>query len=132
MNSLIVFFFIAYGIYAFFYNMRFWYIYLSLLGAYYYLTQVRWFNDKFNYLRRKVSIATWGAPYDPQTYAKLKLDITKMESYLEIKGKEIGEKLTLTIFVIKLISIVLKKYPELYGYIKFGKVIILNQDVSKR
>jgi hypothetical protein len=123
MNSLIVFFFIAYGVYALVYNMKFWIIYIILLAVYYYLTQVKWFGDKFNNLRRKISIATWGAPYDPQTYAKLKLDITKMESYLESKGREIGEKLTLTIYIIKLISIVLKKYPQLYGYIKLGKVI---------
>ena len=29
--------------------------------------------------------------------------------------------LTPTIFTIKLMSIILKKYPEVYGYIKFGR-----------
>jgi hypothetical protein len=122
MNALIVFFFIVYGVYALFYNIKFWIIYILLILGYYYLTKVNLFESKFNSLRRKVSIATWSSPNDPQTYAKLKLDITKMEPYLEKKSSETGEKITLTIFIIKLISIVLKKYPELYGYIRFGRV----------
>ena len=122
MNALICLFFITYGIYAMFNNIRFWLIYISLLALYYYLTQVKYFNTAISSIRRKIIVALWGPLNDPQLYAKVKLDITKIEPYLAEKSQEIGEKLTLTIFIIKLISMVLKRYPDLYGYIRFGKV----------
>lgn len=125
MNSLIVIFLISYGLYALFNNFIFWIIYILLIGLYYYLTQVKFFQTKWNTLRKKIIIATWGAHTDPQIYADIKLNITKMEEYLEIKSKEVGEKITLTVYIIKLMSMVLKKYPEMYGAIKFGRVIIL-------
>lgn len=122
MNALLCIFFITYGIYALFYSFKFWIIYLSLIGLYYYLTQVKFFNQTYQSIRRKVMIASWGALNDPQIYAKVNLDISKIEPYLAEKSKETGEKITLTIYSIKLMSIVLKKYPEIYGFIKFGKV----------
>jgi len=67
-------------------------------------------------------VASWGPLNDPQIYAKLKLDITKIEPYLAEKSKETGQKITLTVYIIKLLSIVLNKYPQMQGYIKFGKV----------
>jgi hypothetical protein len=67
-------------------------------------------------------IGTWTKSFDPQLYSKVKIDISKVEPYLEQKSKEIGEKLTLTIYAIKLMSIMLKKNPELCGFIKHGKV----------
>jgi hypothetical protein len=122
MNALICLFFITYGIYAMFNNIRFWLIYISLLALYYFLTQVKYFKTAITSIRRKIIVALWGPLNDPQLYAKVKLDITKIEPYLAEKSQEIGEKLTLTIFIIKLISMVLKRYPDLYGYIRFGKV----------
>lgn len=124
MNALIYIFLISYGIYAFLNNFTFWIIYLILIALYYYITQILLFKTPFMSTRRKVMIATWSALGDPQIYAKLKLDITKVESYLIQKSKEIGQKITLTVYIIKLLSIVLKKYPQMQGYIKFGKVMI--------
>ena len=49
------------------------------------------------------------------------MDITKIIPYLKKKSEEIGVHLTPTIFSIKLMSIILKKYPEVYGYIKCGR-----------
>jgi pyruvate/2-oxoglutarate dehydrogenase complex dihydrolipoamide acyltransferase (E2) component len=95
-----------------------------LIAIYTYLTQIKYFKTPFNTLRRRMMIGTWGENTDPQIYAKIKLDIGKMEEYLLEKSNEIGEKITLTLFSIKLLSIVLKKYPEMYSYIKFGKVYI--------
>ncbi len=118
-------FLITYGIYALFNNMSFWFIYIILIAFYYYFTQVLFFKTPYLSTRRKLMVATWGALNDPQIYAKLKLDITKIEPYLLEKSKEIGDKITLTVYIIKLLSIVLNKYPQMQGYIKFGKVISL-------
>lgn len=123
MNALICIFIITYGIYALFYNFKFWLIYIFLIVSYHYLTQVKFFQTIYKSTRRRMIIATWGQINDPQIYSKVTLDITKIEPYLLQKSKEIGEKITLTIFTIKLMALVLKKYPELYGYIKFGKYV---------
>ena len=121
MNSLLIIFFISYGIYSFFNNFRFWIIYISLILTYYYITQVQLSSQIKEFLRRKITIATWSNPFDPQTYTSLKLNITKIIPYLEKKSKEENVHITPTIFSIKLMAIILKKYPEVYGYIKYGK-----------
>jgi len=67
-------------------------------------------------------IGSWNNPYDPQTLISVKLDITNTETYLEKLSADTGEKLTLTTFVIRLMGLVLKKNPEICGYIRFGAV----------
>lgn len=122
MNALIYIFLITYGVYALFNSITFWLVYITLLALYYYITQVKYFKTPYLSNRRKVMVASWGPLNDPQIYAKLKLDITKIEPYLAEKSKETGQKITLTVYIIKLLSIVLNKYPQMQGYIKFGKV----------
>ena len=123
MNAFLIIFFISYGLYAFFNNFSFWIIYISLVFSYYYITQVQLGSQIKEFLRRKVSIATWSTPLDPQTYTALKLDVTKIDPYIEKKSKELNEKITLTTFAIKLMAIILKKHPEVYGFIKFGRYV---------
>ena len=122
MNAILVIFFISFFIYCMFNNIKFIIIYLSLIGLYSYFSQFVVFKNVINSVRRKIQIGTWEKSFDPQTYSKVKVDITKIEPYLEKKSKEIGEKITLTTFAIKLMSIILKKYPEINGYINYGKV----------
>lgn len=122
MNAILVIFFISFISYCFFNNIKFIIIYFSLIGLYTYLSQFVLFKNVFNSARRKIQIGTWGKSFDPQTYSKVKIDISKIEPYLEQKSKEIGDKITMTIYAIKLMSIVLKKYPEINGYINYGKV----------
>jgi len=70
-------------------------------------------------------IASWNESNDPQIYSKFNLDITKIEPYLLEKSKEIGHKITPTIYSIKLISILINKYREINGYVKFGRVSLI-------
>ena len=121
MNAFFLLFFASYGIYALFHNITFWLIYIILICVYYFITEHSLGKGINDFIRRKISIATWSNSFDPQMYTDFKLDITKIEPYLEKKSQELSEKITLTIFSIKLMSIVLKKHPEIYGYIKFGK-----------
>lgn len=122
MNAILVIFYISFMIYSSIYNLRFLIIYFGLIILYSYLSQFVFYKNVTNSTRRKIQIATWGKSYDPQTYSKVKIDITKIEPYLEKKSQEIGEKLTLTMFAIKLMSLVLKRYPDMCGFIKHGKV----------
>ena len=117
MNAILVIFFISFLCYSIFNNIRFIIIYLTLTILYTYLTQFVLFKNVINSVRRKIQIATWEKSFDPQTYSKVKIDISKIEPYLLKKSKEVGDKVTLTIYAIKLMSIVLRKYPEINGYI---------------
>lgn len=122
MNSLIVFFIFTYGVYALFNNLKFWLVYLFLIGTYYFITQFKYFKSSYSSIRRKLIVATWGANNDCQIYSKVKIDITKMQDYLDKKSEETGEKITLTVYAIKLLALVLSKYPNLISYINFGNV----------
>ena len=122
MNAILVIFYISFLSYCLCNNLKFIIIYLILIALYTYITQFHLFKDIVNSTRRKIMIGTWTKSFDPQLYSKVKIDISKVEPYLEQKSKEIGEKLTLTIYAIKLMSIILKKNPELCGFIKHGKV----------
>jgi pyruvate/2-oxoglutarate dehydrogenase complex dihydrolipoamide acyltransferase (E2) component len=118
MNSILIIFFLSYGLYAFFNNFKFWIIYIIILIVYYFLTKQNQKNINISY---KINHTTWSSPYDPHTYTTLKLDITKIIPYLKQKSEQIKENITPTIFAIKLMALVLKKYPEVYGFIKYGR-----------
>ena len=120
MNSLIIIFFLAYGLYAFFNNFKFWLIYTICLVLYYYFTQQTFYHSARCNIGKKICYSAWSNPYDPQVYTCVKLDITKIIPYLKRKSEELKEHFTPTIYAIKLMSIIMKKYPAVYGYIKFG------------
>ena len=117
MNAILVIFFISFITYSIFNNIKFIIIYLSFIGLYYYITQFVLFKNVINSVRRKIQIGTWEKSFDPHTYSKVKIDISKIEPYLVKKSQEVGDKVTLTIYAIKLMSIVLKKYPEISAFI---------------
>ena len=118
MNSILIIFFLSYGLYAFFNNFKFWIIYIIILLVYYFITKQSQKNIKIS---NKINHTTWSSPYDPHTYTTVKLDITKIIPYLKQKSEQIKENITPTIFAIKLMALVLKKYPEVYGFIKYGR-----------
>ena len=121
MNALIIIFFLSYGTYAFFNNFKFWIIYTCFILVYYIIITFKLYTHRQTNISKKINYTSWTNNYDPQTYTTIKLDITKIIPYLKKKSEEINVHLTPTIFSIKLMSIILKKYPEVYGYIKFGR-----------
>ena len=121
MNALIIIFFLSYGIYAFFNNFKFWIIYIIFIIVYYIIISFKLYTHRQTNISKKINYTSWTNNYDPQTYTSIKLDITKIIPYLKKKSEEIKVHLTPTIFSIKLMSVILKKYPEVYGYIKFGR-----------
>ena len=124
MNSLLIIFFLSYGLYSFFNNFKFWLIYVILLIIYYIFTQQTFFHSIKCNIGKKICYSAWTNPYDPQIYTMIKLDITKIMPYLEKKSeelKELNEHYKVTTFTIKLLSLILKRYPAVSGYIKFGR-----------
>ena len=114
-------FLLSYGMYAFYHNFKFWVIYVIFIIIFYIITSFKLYTNRQTNISKKINYTSWTNNYDPQTYTTIKLDITKIIPYLKKKSEEIGVHLTPTIYSIKLMSIILKKYPEVYGYIKFGR-----------
>ena len=121
MNSLLIIFFLSYGLYAFFNNFKFWIIYTIFISIYYYIIRKNELKQKNINVSNKINYSIWSNIHEPDTYITVKLDITKIVPYLKKKSEQIKENITPTIFTIKLMAIVLRKYPEVYGYIKFGR-----------
>ena len=121
MNSLLIIFFLSYGLYAFFNNFKFWIIYTIFISIYYYIIRKNELKQKNINVSNKINHSIWSNIHEPDTYITVKLDITKIVPYLKKKSEQIKENITPTIFTIKLMAIVLRKYPEVYGYIKFGR-----------
>lgn len=73
--------------------------------------------------RRKLAIATWSAPHEPNIYGKLTLDAGPALAYLEHLRKTTGEKVTLTHLVGRAVAEALGRAPGLNGRIVFGRYV---------
>jgi hypothetical protein len=71
--------------------------------------------------RRKLAIATWSAPREPNIYGKLTLDAGPALKYIDEARVKSGEKVTMTHFVGKACAEALKQTPSLNGRILFGR-----------
>lgn len=74
-------------------------------------------------LRRKLAIATWGAPREGNIYGKLTLDVTEAQRYIKHLRETTGEKVTVTHLVGKAAADALEKEPSLNGRILFRRFI---------
>lgn len=73
--------------------------------------------------RRKLAIATWGAPTEGNIYGRMALDTAQVRRYLEWLHQTTGEKITLTAFVGACVARALAKTPTLNGRIWLGRYI---------
>ena len=122
MNALKILFMIAFGLYMLIYEIGFWKYYFGILIPYYLITQVFFFNSKFNTLKKKVFISMWGQPYDPMVIGTMKLNINNLQVYLQEYSKKVGIKIGLTCFITKVGSLILKKFKSINGNVALGKV----------
>jgi hypothetical protein len=76
-----------------------------------------------NTVRRKLAIASWRPPREPNIYGKLDLDVTEALAYLEAVRERTGERVTLTHLVGKAAAIALAEEPTLNGRIRFGRYL---------
>lgn len=70
--------------------------------------------------RRKLAIATWGAPREGNIYGKLTLDAGPVLAYIERVREQTGEKVTITHVVGKAVAVALARAPGLNGRVLFG------------
>lgn len=71
---------------------------------------------------RKIAIGTWRSAGDPSVYGIMQYDVRPALEYLEKLRERTGEKLTLTHFVGKSVSHILKQHPELNSILRFGRL----------
>lgn len=71
--------------------------------------------------RRKLAIATWGAPREGNIYGRLELDTEQVTRYLAWLRASSGEKVTLTAFVGACVARALAQTPSLNGRIWLGR-----------
>lgn len=76
-----------------------------------------------NSLRRKLAIASWRSPHEPNIYGKLTLDATEVLAYLQQVRRDTGERVTITHVVGKAVAAALAAEPTLNGYIRLGTYI---------
>ncbi len=76
-----------------------------------------------NPLRRKLAIAAWDAPREPNIYGRMVLDAEPALAYVEHLRKTTGEKVTLTTVVGKAVALALRDTPSLNGYLRFGTYV---------
>lgn len=62
---------------------------------------------------RKIAVATWGVPHDPQIYGDLEIDATPLLDFMDEARTATGTKLTITNMVGKAIAHALAEHPEL-------------------
>ena len=76
-----------------------------------------------NSVRRKLAIASWRAPSEPNIYGRLELDATEALAYLEQVRERTGERVTITHLVGKAAALALAEEPTLNGRIRLGRYI---------
>ena len=70
---------------------------------------------------RRLALGSWSAPDDPTIYGVLELNVENALSHVENLRQKTSEKITITHFLGKMLSEVLKLHPELNCEIRFGK-----------
>ena len=73
---------------------------------------------------RRISIANWAAPNDPTVYGFLDIDFTNVLSFLSKINTDCDLKTSPTHVVAKAMALVLKKYPDLNGIIRWKKIYL--------
>jgi hypothetical protein len=76
-----------------------------------------------NSVRRKLAIASWRGPREPNIYGKLELDATEALAYLRQVRERSAERVTLTHLVGRATGAALAAEPTLNGTIRLGRYV---------
>ena len=123
MNPALSIFFITFLIYSWFYYPTFLYLFFSLIGLYLLISRYVLYRNCNPANKSQVRIATWNKHYDPQIFAKIRINLSKISPFLEQYNTKNKSKVTLTVFFIKMIGNTLAKFPEVNGFIRFGNYV---------
>lgn len=72
---------------------------------------------------RKLALGTWDAPRNPEIYGILEVDLTKAQEWAKANAED-GVKITPLHMVSKALGIAMERYPDLNGYVRFGRIYL--------
>ncbi|MCE9668116.1 2-oxo acid dehydrogenase subunit E2 [Myxococcus stipitatus] len=78
---------------------------------------------------RKLSLGSWGAPYDPTVYGSLTVRMERALTYMDAFRRSTGLELTVTHLVLKALAQALRRCPDANAVVRLGR-IYLRQRVS--
>lgn len=73
---------------------------------------------------RRFAMANWKTPVDPSVYIHLQADFTNAQFFLDKNNKNQNEFITVIHLVMKSMSLVIKKYPQLNAVILRGNIYL--------
>ncbi len=76
-----------------------------------------------NPLRRKLAIAAWDGPREPNIFGRMTFDAEPALAYVEELRRSSGEKVTLTTVIGKAVALALRATPSLNGFIRLGSYV---------
>ncbi len=71
---------------------------------------------------RKMSLAVWRHPADPQMYGRMEVDFGKALQYAEEESARTGERIAPTHLVIRSIALYLKRHPDANALIRWHQI----------
>lgn len=73
---------------------------------------------------RKMAVATWRHPADPQIYARTEVDMTKALEYARQLSERGGISITTTHLLLRAAALCLKRYPQANAIIRWNRIYI--------
>lgn len=69
---------------------------------------------------RRIAAIAWDAPTDPHVYGSMQIRAEALEAWIARRREETGEKITITHAVVRALSMVIARHPELNSLVRFG------------
>ncbi|MCB9797002.1 MAG: 2-oxo acid dehydrogenase subunit E2 [Alphaproteobacteria bacterium] len=78
---------------------------------------------------RRMAAVAWDAPRDPTIYGVLEIRAESLLSWIDLKRRERGHRVTLTHAVVRALALTLQRFPDCNAVVRWGRPV-LRQDVD--
>lgn len=73
---------------------------------------------------RKIALATWDRPSDPQTFARVEVEMTNALAYMEAETEHVGVRVTPTVLAIRATALGLAANPDANAIVRWNRVYL--------
>jgi len=73
---------------------------------------------------RKMALANWNRPGDPQVYARTEVEMTNALAYMNSEAELGGVKITPTVLVIRAVALGFREYPDANAIVRWNRVYL--------
>ncbi|MCR4413042.1 MAG: 2-oxo acid dehydrogenase subunit E2, partial [Thermoguttaceae bacterium] len=71
---------------------------------------------------RKMALAAWPHPSDPQVYARLEVDVLQALAFARRESQRSGQRITMLHLVARSVALALRQHPEANALVRWGRV----------